>query len=166
MTGDESYHANCFTCKTCKRRIDELVFAKTSQGIYCMVSRQETVSTVLTVLHRLATTTEWLEVGAMPNSADNEQLERRKSARRRRMGLPLALRVPGRELRPETNSQQLRRMERRIPANPFHQIEPHHLNHHQIYRLYRRWARLSHPPGCRPRSIVQQPYRTPCRLHA
>lgn len=38
MTGDESYHAHCFTCRTCKRRIDELVFAKTSQGIYCMVS--------------------------------------------------------------------------------------------------------------------------------
>lgn len=40
MTGDESYHAHCFTCRTCKRRIEELVFAKTSQGIYCMVSSQ------------------------------------------------------------------------------------------------------------------------------
>lgn len=39
MTGDESYHAHCFTCRTCKRRIEELVFAKTSQGIYCMVRR-------------------------------------------------------------------------------------------------------------------------------
>ena len=39
MTGDESYHAHCFTCRTCKRRIEELVFAKTSQGIYCMVSK-------------------------------------------------------------------------------------------------------------------------------
>lgn len=37
MTGDESYHAHCFTCRTCKRRIEELVFAKTTQGIYCMV---------------------------------------------------------------------------------------------------------------------------------
>lgn len=35
--GDESYHAACFTCKSCKNRIEELVFAKTSQGIYCMV---------------------------------------------------------------------------------------------------------------------------------
>jgi len=43
MTGDESYHAHCFTCRTCKRRIEELVFAKTSQGIYCMVSRVENV---------------------------------------------------------------------------------------------------------------------------
>jgi hypothetical protein len=36
MTGDDSYHAHCFKCKICKSRIDELVFAKTSQGIYCM----------------------------------------------------------------------------------------------------------------------------------
>ncbi|KAG5642442.1 hypothetical protein DXG03_002789 [Asterophora parasitica] len=36
MTGDDSYHAHCFKCKVCKCRIDELVFAKTSQGIYCM----------------------------------------------------------------------------------------------------------------------------------
>lgn len=36
MTGDDSYHAHCFKCKVCKSRIDELVFAKTSQGIYCM----------------------------------------------------------------------------------------------------------------------------------
>jgi hypothetical protein len=36
MTGDDSYHAHCFKCKVCGNRIDELVFAKTSQGIYCM----------------------------------------------------------------------------------------------------------------------------------
>ncbi|KAF9049694.1 hypothetical protein BJ165DRAFT_1525038 [Panaeolus papilionaceus] len=36
MTGDDSYHAHCFKCKVCNNRIDELVFAKTSQGIYCM----------------------------------------------------------------------------------------------------------------------------------
>lgn len=36
MTGDDSFHAHCFTCKVCKNRIDDLVFAKTSQGIYCM----------------------------------------------------------------------------------------------------------------------------------
>ncbi|KAJ3984949.1 hypothetical protein F5890DRAFT_1410480 [Lentinula detonsa] len=36
MTGDDAYHAHCFKCKVCKNRIDELVFAKTSQGIYCM----------------------------------------------------------------------------------------------------------------------------------
>ena len=36
MTGNESYHAHCFNCKVCKKRIEELVFAKTTQGIYCM----------------------------------------------------------------------------------------------------------------------------------
>lgn len=36
MTGDDSYHAHCFKCKVCDTRIDELVFAKTSHGIYCM----------------------------------------------------------------------------------------------------------------------------------
>lgn len=39
MTGDESYHAHCFTCRACSKRIEELVFAKTSQGIYCMVRK-------------------------------------------------------------------------------------------------------------------------------
>lgn len=42
MTGDESYHAHCFTCRACSKRIEELVFAKTSQGIYCMVSSAKT----------------------------------------------------------------------------------------------------------------------------
>ncbi|EKM80911.1 hypothetical protein AGABI1DRAFT_119462 [Agaricus bisporus var. burnettii JB137-S8] len=41
MTGDDSYHAHCFKCKVCKNRIDELVFAKTSQGIYCMSCHNE-----------------------------------------------------------------------------------------------------------------------------
>ncbi|KAJ7925217.1 signal transducer [Mycena leptocephala] len=41
MTGDDSYHAHCFKCKVCKNRIDELVFAKTSQGIYCMKCHNE-----------------------------------------------------------------------------------------------------------------------------
>ncbi|KAK0546956.1 Rho-type gtpase-activating protein [Tilletia horrida] len=36
LTGDEAYHASCFTCRVCTKRIEELVFAKTSQGIYCM----------------------------------------------------------------------------------------------------------------------------------
>ncbi|KAE8255310.1 hypothetical protein A4X13_0g3086 [Tilletia indica] len=36
LTGDEAYHASCFTCRVCNQRIEELVFAKTSQGIYCM----------------------------------------------------------------------------------------------------------------------------------
>lgn len=44
MTGDESYHAHCFTCRTCKKRIEELVFAKTTQGIYCMACHNERVA--------------------------------------------------------------------------------------------------------------------------
>lgn len=44
MTGDESYHAACFACKTCGRHIGELVFAKTSQGIYCMSCHNERVA--------------------------------------------------------------------------------------------------------------------------
>ncbi|EAU91294.2 signal transducer [Coprinopsis cinerea okayama7 len=41
MAGEDSYHAHCFKCKVCKNRIDELVFAKTSQGIYCMKCHNE-----------------------------------------------------------------------------------------------------------------------------
>ncbi|KAK3834450.1 MAG: hypothetical protein J3R72DRAFT_372250, partial [Linnemannia gamsii] len=41
MTGDEAYHADCFRCTQCSSKIDDLVFAKTSQGIYCMKCHQE-----------------------------------------------------------------------------------------------------------------------------
>lgn len=44
MTGDDSYHAHCFKCKVCGNRIDELVFAKTSQGIYCMNCHNQRVA--------------------------------------------------------------------------------------------------------------------------
>ena len=44
MTGEDSYHAACFTCRTCHKRIEELVFAKTSQGIYCMDCHNERVA--------------------------------------------------------------------------------------------------------------------------
>ncbi|KIO28065.1 hypothetical protein M407DRAFT_72301 [Tulasnella calospora MUT 4182] len=44
MTGDESYHAACFTCRSCSRQIQELVFAKTSNGIYCMACHNERVA--------------------------------------------------------------------------------------------------------------------------
>ncbi|KAG8884144.1 hypothetical protein FRB97_005127 [Tulasnella sp. 331] len=44
MTGDESYHAACFTCRSCSRQIQELVFAKTSNGIYCMTCHNERVA--------------------------------------------------------------------------------------------------------------------------
>ncbi|KAI9497459.1 hypothetical protein BDB00DRAFT_868497 [Zychaea mexicana] len=35
MTGDEAYHASCFRCVSCKRRIEDLVFTQTTKGIYC-----------------------------------------------------------------------------------------------------------------------------------
>ncbi|QRV79292.1 Rho-type GTPase-activating protein 4 [Ceratobasidium sp. AG-Ba] len=44
MTGDDSYHAACFKCRSCSRRIEELVFAKTSQGIYCMSCHNDRVA--------------------------------------------------------------------------------------------------------------------------
>lgn len=44
MTGDDSYHAHCFMCKSCHNRIDELMFAKTSHGIYCMNCHSERVA--------------------------------------------------------------------------------------------------------------------------
>ena len=44
MTGDDAYHAHCFKCKVCHKRIEELVFAKTKQGIYCMDCHNERVA--------------------------------------------------------------------------------------------------------------------------
>ncbi|KNZ80478.1 Beta-chimaerin [Termitomyces sp. J132] len=46
MTGDDSYHAHCFKCKVCKSRIDDLVFAKTSQGVYCMNCHNERMAKI------------------------------------------------------------------------------------------------------------------------
>ncbi|KAM5540247.1 hypothetical protein V8D89_006066 [Ganoderma adspersum] len=42
-TGEHSYHVHCFKCRLCENRIDELVFAKTSRGIYCMDCHNERV---------------------------------------------------------------------------------------------------------------------------
>ncbi|KAH9440544.1 hypothetical protein MJO28_016246 [Puccinia striiformis f. sp. tritici] len=44
VTGEESYHADCFRCRSCSNRIEELIFAKTSQGIYCMTCHNERVT--------------------------------------------------------------------------------------------------------------------------
>jgi hypothetical protein len=44
MTGDDSYHAHCFKCRSCHNRIDELMFAKTSHGIYCMNCHHQRVA--------------------------------------------------------------------------------------------------------------------------
>jgi hypothetical protein len=74
MTGDESYHAHCFTCRTCKRRIEELVFAKTSQGIYCMVRIQQIIIVELDLMSRRVITSVWLAVDGMRKPNGKEQL--------------------------------------------------------------------------------------------
>ncbi|PIL35845.1 hypothetical protein GSI_01505 [Ganoderma sinense ZZ0214-1] len=43
LTGEESYHTHCFKCRKCERQIEELVFAKTSRGMYCMGCHNERV---------------------------------------------------------------------------------------------------------------------------
>ncbi|KAL0091204.1 hypothetical protein F4703DRAFT_1408248 [Phycomyces blakesleeanus] len=35
MTGEEAYHADCFKCINCRKKIDDLVYTQTSKGIYC-----------------------------------------------------------------------------------------------------------------------------------
>ncbi|GAA6006236.1 hypothetical protein JCM11491_002080 [Sporobolomyces phaffii] len=44
VTGDESYHAECFRCRSCSNKIEELIFAKTTQGIWCMACHNERVA--------------------------------------------------------------------------------------------------------------------------
>ncbi|GAA5966130.1 hypothetical protein JCM3765_005540 [Sporobolomyces pararoseus] len=44
VTGDESYHAECFRCRSCSQKIEELIFAKTTQGIWCMSCHNERVA--------------------------------------------------------------------------------------------------------------------------
>lgn len=36
MTGDQAFCANCFRCRNCKKKIENLKYARTSQGIFCM----------------------------------------------------------------------------------------------------------------------------------
>ncbi|ESW95866.1 hypothetical protein KL918_003423 [Ogataea parapolymorpha] len=36
LTGDQAYCANCFKCKACKRPIEDLRYARTSKGLFCM----------------------------------------------------------------------------------------------------------------------------------
>ncbi|KAH8828340.1 hypothetical protein DL96DRAFT_1602759 [Flagelloscypha sp. PMI_526] len=67
MTGDDSYHAHCFKCKVCKSKIDELVFAKTSQGIYCMNCHNERMIKIRKHAQK---------------KAERERLEREKAAAR------------------------------------------------------------------------------------
>ncbi|XXG98094.1 hypothetical protein Hte_004413 [Hypoxylon texense] len=36
LTGDQAFCAACFRCRNCKRKIENLRYARTSQGIFCM----------------------------------------------------------------------------------------------------------------------------------
>ncbi|KAF4126581.1 hypothetical protein GMORB2_0317 [Geosmithia morbida] len=36
LTGDQAFCSTCFRCRNCKRKIDNLRYARTSQGIFCM----------------------------------------------------------------------------------------------------------------------------------
>ena len=36
LTGDQAFCATCFKCRNCKRKIENLKYARTSQGIFCM----------------------------------------------------------------------------------------------------------------------------------
>ncbi|KAG1183732.1 hypothetical protein G6F36_008225 [Rhizopus arrhizus] len=35
MTGEEAYHADCFRCIQCSKKIEDLVFTQTTKGIFC-----------------------------------------------------------------------------------------------------------------------------------
>jgi hypothetical protein len=36
LTGDHAFCASCFRCRNCKKQIENLRYARTSQGIFCM----------------------------------------------------------------------------------------------------------------------------------
>lgn len=36
LTGEQAFCAQCFRCRNCKRKIENLRYARTSQGIFCM----------------------------------------------------------------------------------------------------------------------------------
>ncbi|KAI9807448.1 MAG: Rho-type gtpase-activating protein [Piccolia ochrophora] len=36
LAGEQAFCASCFRCRNCKRKIDDLKYARTSQGIFCM----------------------------------------------------------------------------------------------------------------------------------
>ena len=40
LTGDQAFCANCFRCRNCKGKIENLRYARTSQGIFCMACHE------------------------------------------------------------------------------------------------------------------------------
>ncbi|KZV71600.1 hypothetical protein PENSPDRAFT_734076 [Peniophora sp. CONT] len=82
MTGDDSYHAYCFKCKSCGYRIDELIFAKTWAGIYCMSCHKQRIART----HRHAARQRELKEreeseGAQGDRASSANAARRSSSR-------------------------------------------------------------------------------------
>ncbi|KAI8582778.1 hypothetical protein K450DRAFT_226868 [Umbelopsis ramanniana AG] len=41
MTGEEAYHADCFKCILCKKKIEDLVFTQTTKGIFCTTCHEQ-----------------------------------------------------------------------------------------------------------------------------
>lgn len=44
LTGDQAFCASCFKCRNCKRKIENLRYARTSQGIFCMQCHESLMS--------------------------------------------------------------------------------------------------------------------------
>ena len=40
LTGEQAFCASCFKCRNCKRQIENLRYARTSQGIFCMACHE------------------------------------------------------------------------------------------------------------------------------
>ncbi|KAI9892861.1 MAG: Rho-type gtpase-activating protein [Vezdaea aestivalis] len=40
LTGDQAFCASCFKCRNCRRKIENLRYARTSQGIFCMTCHE------------------------------------------------------------------------------------------------------------------------------
>lgn len=40
LTGDQAFCAACFRCRNCKKKIENLKYARTSQGIFCMACHE------------------------------------------------------------------------------------------------------------------------------
>lgn len=44
LTGDQAYCSNCFKCRVCKLKIEDLRYARTSKGLFCMSCHEELIA--------------------------------------------------------------------------------------------------------------------------
>ncbi|KAM0756048.1 RhoGAP-domain-containing protein [Meredithblackwellia eburnea MCA 4105] len=86
VTGDESYHADCFRCRSCANKIEELIFAKTSQGIWCMSCHNDRVTRSRKHAEAKRNKTVKREKEGSSGSSSGKR-EREKSARERERSL-------------------------------------------------------------------------------